>query len=160
MARLKYSVKFKYSENIKSCLIHKKKSKLCHCFSSLHKYVLMVLFLSDLVVSVVLIPLCQLKATSFDDYQRTWKRLDKELEGTMKGDFRDVAQEFGLVQEDVWELEKELKTPGSRSPSRQLLECLATRWPELTIFDFIKVLQKPNIDRGDIVNILKDYIYR
>lgn len=69
MARLKYSVKFKYSENIKSCLIHKKKSKLCHCFSSLHKYVLMVLFLSDLVVSVVLIPLCQLKATSFDDYQ-------------------------------------------------------------------------------------------
>ena len=105
--------------------------------------------------------MCQLKAISFDDYQRTWKRLDKKLEGTMKaGDFRDVAEEFGFEQEDIWELEKELKTPGSGSPSRQLLECLATRRPELTIFDFIKVLQKPNIDRDDIVNVLKDYIYR
>ena len=116
--------------------------------------------MSDLLVSVVLILLCQLRLISFDDYQRTWKRLDKELEGTMKGDFRDVAEEFGLEQEDIWELEKELKTPGLRSPSRQLLECLATRWPELTIFDFIKVLQKPNIDRDDIVNVLKGYIYR
>ena len=79
----------------------------------------------------------------------------------MKGDSgRNVAEEFGPVQEDIWELEKELKTPGSGSPSRQLLECLAIRRPELTILYFVKVLQKPNIDRDDIVNVLKDYIYR
>ena len=64
-----------------------------------------------------------------------------------------------FAQEDVWELEKEFKTSGSGSPSRQLLEGLETKRPKLTVFEFIKVLQKPNIDRDDIVDILKDYIY-
>lgn len=76
------------------------------------------------------------------------------------GDFRDVASEFMYVQEDIWELEKELKTSGSGSPSRQLLEGLETRRPKLTILEFVKVLQKPKIRRDDIVELLTDYIYK
>ena len=76
------------------------------------------------------------------------------------GDFRDVASEFMYLQEDIWELEKELKTSGSGSPSRQLLESLETRRPGLTVLEFVKVLQKPNIHRDDIVELLKDHIYR
>ena len=71
-----------------------------------------------------------------------------------------MAEEFGIVQEDIWELEKEFKTPGSGSPSRHLLECLETKRPKLTVFDFIRVLQKPNIKRDDIVDILKDHVFR
>ena len=117
----------------------------------------LVLFLSFLFKTDPL-RLCQLKSISLDAYESTWKRLDKQPEGTNKGDFRDVANEFGLVQEDIWELEKEFKVPGSGSPSRQLLEFLEAKWPELTVVDFIEVLRKPNIDRNDIVDILKDYL--
>ena len=69
-----------------------------------------------------------------------------------------MAEEFKFAQEDVWELEKEFITSGSGSPSRHLLEGLGTKRPELTVFEFIKVLQIPNIDRDDIVDILKDYV--
>ena len=70
-----------------------------------------------------------------------------------------MAKEFGLAQEDIWELEKEFKSSGSGSPSRQLLECLETRQPQLTVLKFVEVLKKPTIDRDDIVDILKDYHY-
>lgn len=76
------------------------------------------------------------------------------------GDFRDVASAFMYAQEDIWELEKELKTSGSGSPSRQLLEGLETRRPGLTVLEFVKVLQKPNIQRNDIVELMKNYIYK
>ena len=70
-----------------------------------------------------------------------------------------MAKEFGLAEEDIWELEKEFKVSRSGSPSRQLLECLETRRPQLTVPEFVEVLQKPNIDRDDIGDILKDYQY-
>jgi len=105
----------------------------------------------------VLLPLQQLKSVSLDAYEKVWKHLDKRLEGTKKGDFRNVAEEFMFAREDIWELEKEFKTSGSESPSRHLLEVLEFKRPELTVFEFIKVVQKPNIDRDDIVDILKDY---
>ena len=116
------------------------------------------MFLFFFLLAVLLL-LSKLKTVSLDAYERVWKRLDKKPEGTEKGDFRDVAMEFGIVQEDIWELEKEFKTPGSGSPSRHLLECLETRRPKLTVLHFIKVLQKPNVDRNDIVTVLKDHIY-
>lgn len=71
-----------------------------------------------------------------------------------------MAAEFLYAQEDIWELEKELNTSGSGSPSRQLLDGLETRRPELTVLEFVEVLQKPNIQRDDIVKLLNDYIYR
>ena len=107
-----------------------------------------------------LIPMKDLKFLSLDTYERVWKRLDKQPEGERKGNFKHVAAEFLYAQEDIWELEKELKTPGSGSPSRQLLEGLETRRPELTVLEFVEVLQKPNIQRDDIVKLLNDYIYR
>ena len=103
--------------------------------------------------------LSQLKSEALDAYERVWKRLDKIPEGTNKGDFRDVAKDFEFAQEDIWELEKEFKASASGSPSRQLLECLETRRPQLTVPEFVEVLQKPNIDRDDIGDILKDYQY-
>lgn len=106
----------------------------------------------------VLISMKELKSLSLDTYDRVWKRLDKQPEGAKKGDFKDVAAEFMYTQEDIWELEKELKTSGSGSPSRQLLDGLETRRPNLTLLEFVKVLQKPNIQRDDIVELLNDYI--
>ena len=53
---------------------------------------------------------------------------------------------------------RNLKLPGSGSPSRHLLEGLGTKRPELMVFEFIKVLQIPNIERDDIVDIPKDYV--
>lgn len=108
----------------------------------------------------VLIPMKELKFLSLDTYDRVWKRLDKKPEGAKKGDFQHVAAEFMYTQEDIWELEKELKTSGSGSPSRQLLDGLETRRPDLTVLEFVKVLQKPKIQRDDIVKLLNDYIYR
>ena len=99
----------------------------------------------------------EFKSLSLDTYDKVWKRLDKEPEGTKMGDFRNVASEFMYAQEDIWELEKELKTG---SPSRQLLEGLETRRPGLTVLEFVKVLQKPNIHRDDIVELLNDYVYK
>ena len=101
-----------------------------------------------------------LKSRSLDAYEKVWKRLDKQPRGTKQGDFKTVAQAFGFEQENIWELEKELKTSGSGSPSRQLLEALETRLPNLTVFEFIIVMKKRNIDRDDIVDILKDYLYK
>ena len=108
----------------------------------------------------VLITMKELKSLSLDTYDRLWKRLDRNPGGAKKGDFKRVAVEFKYTQEDIWELEKELKTSGSGSPSRQLLDGLETRRPELTVLEFVKVLQKPNIRRDDIVKLLNDYIYR
>jgi len=108
----------------------------------------------------VLIPMKELKFLSLDTYDRVWKRLDKKPEGAKKGDFQHVAAEFMYTQEDIWELEKELKTSGSGSPSRQLLDGLETRRPDLTVLEFVKVLQKPKIQRDDIVKLLNDYIHR
>ena len=107
-----------------------------------------------------LIPMKELKVLSLDTYEKVWKRLDKQPEEARKGNFKHVAAEFRYGQEDIWELEKELKTSGSGSPSRQLLDGLETRRPELTVLEFVEVLQKPNIDRDDIVKLLNDYIYR
>ena len=100
------------------------------------------------------------KSLSLDAYEKVWKRLDKRPEGKNKGDFKTVAVEFGFEEENIWELEKEFKTSGSGSPSRQLLEALETRRPQLTVFEFIIVMKKPNIDRDDIVDILKDYLFK
>ena len=121
-------------------------------------YVLLLLLIFSFLT--VLCPLKILKSVSPDVYEKVWKRLDKRPERTKKGDFTNVAEEFGFAQEDIWEFEKEFKTSGSGSPSRQLLESLETRRPKLTVFEFIRVLQKPNIDRDDIVDILKEYIIR
>lgn len=101
-----------------------------------------------------------LKSLSLDAYEKVWKRLDKRPEGTNKGDFKTVALEFGFEEENIWELEKEFKTSGSGSPSRQLLEALETRRPKLTVFEFIIVMKKPNIDRDDIADILEDYLFK
>ena len=103
-----------------------------------------------------LIPMKELKLLSFDTYERVWKRLDKQPNGAKKGNFKHVAAEFLYAQEDIWELEKELNTSGSGSPSRQLLDGLETRRPELTVLEFVEVLQKPNIQRDDIVKLLND----
>ena len=101
-----------------------------------------------------------LKSRSLDAYERVCNRLDLQPKGTKKGNFKTVAEAFGFKQEDIWELEKELQTSGSGSPSRLLLEALEARLPNLTVFEFIKVLKKKKIDRQDIVNILKDYLYK
>ena len=102
----------------------------------------------------------ELKFLSLDTYDRVWKRLDKKPEEAEKGNFKHVAAEFMYAQEDIWELEKELQISGSGSPSRQLLDGLETRRPELTVLEFVEVLQKPNIQREDIAELLTDYIYR
>ena len=107
----------------------------------------------------VLILMKELKSLSLDTYERLWKRLDKKPAAAKKGDFKRVAAEFMYTQEDIWELEKELTTSGSGSPARQLLDGLETRRPELTVLEFVKVLQKPNIRRDDIVELLNDYIF-
>lgn len=101
-----------------------------------------------------------LKSLSLDAYEKVWKRLDKRPEGTKQGDFKSVAVEFGFEEENIWELEKEFRTSGSGSPSRQLLEALETKRPKLTVFEFIIVLKMPNIDRDDIVDILRDYLFK
>ena len=101
-----------------------------------------------------------MRSLSLDAYTKVWKRLDKQPEGKTRGDFRDVAVRFLYLEEDIWELEKEFKSCGSGSPSRQLLEGLETRRPDLTVLEFIKVLREPNILRNDVVELLKDYIHR
>ena len=100
-----------------------------------------------------------LKSLSPDTYNKAWKRLDKQPEGTKNGAFRDVALEFMFEKEDIWELEKELHTSSSGSPSRELLEGLEAKRPRLTVLEFIKVLQKPNVHRDDIIQLLQNYIY-
>ena len=77
---------------------------------------------------------CELQPFSCHDlaneiHSQTAKTVFSHLKGTKKGDFKTVAEAFGFKQEDIWELEKELQTSGSGSPSRQLLEALETRLP-------------------------------
>ena len=100
-----------------------------------------------------------LKSVSPDTYNKAWKRLDKQPEGTKNSEFRDVALEFMFEKEDIWELEKELHTSSSGSPSRQLLEGLEAKRPGLTVFEFIKVKNRMYTGRDDIIQLLQNYIY-
>ena len=118
-----------------------------------------VLIIIISIFLTVLSPLNTLQPLALEVYEEVWKLLDKRPEGKNKGDFRTVAVEFGFEEEDIWELEKEFTTSGSGSPSRQLQEALEKRRPQLTVLEFIIVMKKPNIDRNDIVDILKDYLF-
>lgn len=100
-----------------------------------------------------------LRSLSSETYEKVWKRLDKKPDKTKKGDYKTVASEFLFEKEDIWELEKELHSYRSGSPSKELLESLEAKRPNLTVLEFIKVLQKSNIHRKDITELLKSYIY-
>ncbi|KAJ7327393.1 hypothetical protein OS493_027083 [Desmophyllum pertusum] len=52
----------------------------------------------NVVPKGVLISLSELKSLSLVTYDKVWKRLDKQPEGSKKGDFRDVAEAFMFVQ--------------------------------------------------------------
>ena len=101
-----------------------------------------------------------LKSCSLETYEKVWKRLDKKLENTKKGNYKDVASEFKFKEEDIWEFEKELHSCRSGSPSEKLLESLEAKRPNLTVLEFIKVLQKSTIQRKDIIELLESHIYR
>ena len=109
----------------------------------------------------VLLPLSKLKSVSLETYDRVWKRLDRQPDDkkNRKGCFKEVAQLFGFQEEDIWEFEKEFYTRGHGSPSRELLDCLETKKPRLTVFEFIKVMQLPEVNRNDIVDILKYFVF-
>ena len=108
----------------------------------------------------VLVCMKDLKSFSLETYEKVWKRLDKKLENTKKGNYKDVASEFKFEEEDIWEFEKELHSFRSGSPSEKLLESLEAKRPNLTVLEFIKVLQKSTIQRKDIIELLESHIYR
>ena len=75
--------------------------------------------------------------------------LDKETTACRKA-FKHFALRFNL--KDFYYFER------SRNPGEDVLNYLAARYPDLTVYRFCKVLKDNNIRRLDIVNKLVGYL--
>ena len=83
-------------------------------------------------------------------------KLDMLLKGV--GNWRHVAANLGFTEEQIQVFRNEMLTPDG-SPSTVMLEALKTRSPNLTVVEFVQILQTRKIQRFDVVDVLEPYVY-
>ena len=83
-------------------------------------------------------------------------KLDLSLKGV--GNWRHVAEKLGFTQQEIEIFRGELLSPDG-SPCTVMLQALHAKLPEITVAEFVQILQSQKIERFDVVNILEPYIY-
>ena len=83
-------------------------------------------------------------------------KLDMLLKGV--GNWRHVAANLGFTEEQIQVFRNEMLTPDG-SPCTVMLEALKTRSPNLTVAEFVNILQTRKIQRFDVVDVLEPYVY-
>ena len=83
-------------------------------------------------------------------------KLDMPLKGV--GSWRHVAANLGFAEEQIQVFRNEMLTPDG-SPCTVMLEALKTRSPNLTVAEFVNILQTRKIQRFDVVDVLEPYVY-
>ena len=83
-------------------------------------------------------------------------KLDMPLKGV--GNWRHVAANLGFTEEQIQVFRNEMLTPDG-SPCTVMLEALKTRAPNLTVAEFVQILQTRKIQRFDVVDVLEPYVY-
>ena len=83
-------------------------------------------------------------------------KLDLPLKGV--GNWRHVAEKLGFTQQQIENFRGELLTPDG-SPCTVMIEALTAKLPEITVAEFVQILQFRKIQRFDVVDILEPYIY-
>ncbi|XP_078370063.1 uncharacterized protein LOC144653833 [Oculina patagonica] len=83
-------------------------------------------------------------------------KLDMPLKGV--GNWRHVAADLGFPEEQIQVFRNEMLTPDG-SPCTVMLYALKTRSPNLTVVEFVQILQTRKIKRFDVVDVLEPYVY-
>ena len=74
------------------------------------------------------------------------------------GNWRHVAAELGFTLEQIEDFGREnLSADGS--PSDVMFQALQTTSPQLTVIEFVQILQTERIQRYDVVDSLRPYLY-
>ena len=83
-------------------------------------------------------------------------KLDMPLKGV--GNWRHVGASLGFTEEQIQVFRNEMLTPDG-SPCTVMLEALKTKLPNLTVAEFVQILQTRKIQRFDVVDVLEPYVY-
>lgn len=83
-------------------------------------------------------------------------KLDMPLKGV--GNWRHVAAHLGFTEDQIQVFRNELLTPDG-SPCTVMFEALKTKSPNLTVVEFVQILQTRKIQRFDVVDTLEAYVY-
>ena len=83
-------------------------------------------------------------------------KLDMLLKGV--GNWRHVAERLGFTDEQIQVFRHEMLIPDG-SPCTVMLEALMTKSPNLTVVEFVQILQSRKIQRFDVVDVLEPYVY-
>ena len=83
-------------------------------------------------------------------------KLDMLLKGV--GNWRHVGANLGFTEEQIQLFRNEMLTPDG-SPCTVMLEALKAKSPNLTVADFVQILQLRKIQRFDVVDVLEPYVY-
>ena len=83
-------------------------------------------------------------------------KLDMPLKGV--GNWRHVGANLGFTEEQIQVFRNEMLTPDG-SPCTVLLDALKVKSPNLTVAEFVQILQTRKIKRFDVVDVLEPYVY-
>ena len=83
-------------------------------------------------------------------------KLDMILKGV--GNWRHVGANLGFTEEQIQVFRNEMLTPDG-SPCSVMLEALKAKSPNLTVAEFVQILQTRKIQRFDVVDVLEAYVY-
>lgn len=83
-------------------------------------------------------------------------KLDMPLKGV--GNWQHVAANLGFTEDQIQVFRNEMLTPDG-SPCTVMMEALKTRSPNLTVVEFVQILQTRKIKRFDVVDVLEPYVY-
>lgn len=68
------------------------------------------------------------------------------------GGCRQVATKYGMKEDKITSLDN------SKEPGKDVMEFLSGSKPNLTVYNFCKVLKEDNIERFDIAKLLEDHL--
>lgn len=83
-------------------------------------------------------------------------KLDMPLKAV--GNWRHVAAHLGFTEDQIQVFRNELLTPDG-SPCTVMFEALKAKSPNLTVVEFVQILQTRKIRRFDVVDTLEAYVY-
>ena len=83
-------------------------------------------------------------------------KLDVPLKGV--GNWRHVGTNLGFTEEQIQVFRNEMLTPDG-SPCTVMLEALKAKSPNITVAEFVEILQMRKIERFDVVDVLEPYVY-
>ena len=83
-------------------------------------------------------------------------KLDMPLKGV--GNWRHVGANLGFTEEQIQVFRNEMLTPDGSSCA-VMLDALKAKSPNLTVTEFVQILQTRKIQRFDVVDVLEPYVY-